>query len=44
MIKRSLHDLRQRLNDMKQDREAVESGINIYENNSRGCREDHFQY
>lgn len=32
MIKRSLQDLRSKLNDMKKDKEAVEQGINEYEN------------
>lgn len=31
MIKRSLQDLRQKLDSMKKDKEAVESGINEYE-------------
>ena len=32
MIKRSLQDLRSKLDVMRKDKEAVESGINEYEN------------
>jgi hypothetical protein len=31
MIKKSLHDLRMRLDKMKGDKDAVESGIHEYE-------------
>ena len=31
MIKRSLHDLRMKLENMKQDKDIVETGINKFE-------------
>lgn len=33
MIKRSLHDLRQRLDSMRRDKEAMESGLHFFESN-----------